>query len=105
MLHQYSVMHTSLMGAVTRGIKFRPAHVRRYLGLGLVQFDRLLDRAGLGNEKSARTLATRQVRQVIAYYYVMLGEKKAGRQKARHPMLKRTQRTSRNSSGRFERGW
>lgn len=48
----------------------------RYLGLGHTGFDRLLDRAGLGNRKHERKFSRYLAKKLLMFHYVMLEERK-----------------------------
>lgn len=56
--------------------KFYPLHIRRYLRLGKLEWERLMDRAGLGDYKQERLLTRGQAKRVMKYHFVMLHERK-----------------------------
>lgn len=68
-----SVAHTRRTVPPT---KFYPLHIRRYLRLGKLEWERLMDRAGLGDYKQERLLTRGQAKRVMKYHFVMLHERK-----------------------------
>jgi hypothetical protein len=54
----------------------RPKHIRRYLRIGEAGYEKLLNRAGLGNLAGETWLSRSTAKRLMRYHFVMLAEKK-----------------------------